>query len=95
MAAHLHRYRSELSRLEDILDELAPSHDKAMPATNKEFDREGQNRSSTATRIHQSYEQIRSQFKAISGFHEELGRKIQNILALVCVSASPLSCVTY
>jgi hypothetical protein len=76
MAAHLHRYASELISTDDTIQNLMTWHlyiHKKHPSDN---DTEFQV-------IEQNFSQVASQLKAIINFEQELEKKIQNILALV------------
>jgi nitrate/nitrite-specific signal transduction histidine kinase len=80
MAAHLHRYGTELSRFEDITMELESLYDKLKPAVGgKTEPSEDKYRIDTLNEI----SQLLSQTRAIKYFRNELEKKIQNILALV------------
>lgn len=76
MAAHLHRYKSELHRVEFILQELSSmSSDASLPGTD--------NVKATSDTDRPKVGQLKSQLSAITSFSDELERKVQNILTLV------------
>jgi hypothetical protein len=84
MAAHLHRYKSELQRVEFILSELLSSKFDTTSAAG-----EGAAASTSATdRDSLKGEQLISQFNAIVSFADEMERKVQNILTLVSSASS-------
>ncbi|KAL9116047.1 MAG: hypothetical protein Q9227_000415 [Pyrenula ochraceoflavens] len=68
MAAHVHRYGTELGSLEDISSELSQA-----------FAPEYDAKDSSAT----DFEQVKSQLKATGAFVRELEKKTKNILALL------------
>jgi hypothetical protein len=90
MAAHLHRYSSELGRLEFIVSELLSRYPEmsrtGATAVNGDSNSDSK---STLSAFSQSdteelqLHQLMSQLKAIRSFGEELERKVQNILTLV------------
>lgn len=93
MAAHLHRYGSELGTIADIVDHVekrfeettvlaSSSEDDALNDTGDIIPRRGRQRTRSPI------DQVRSQLKDIDTFRQELERKTQNILALV--SLEPL-----
>ena len=79
MAAHLHRYGSELECLAGTIEDIE--------WYNKEFDTDFVNagiRSLHALgQFLRSFGEITAQMKAISSFRDEMQQKIDNILALV------------
>ncbi|KPM45601.1 hypothetical protein AK830_g984 [Neonectria ditissima] len=76
MAAHLHRYKSELHRVEFILSEIRSP--KFSPSgTNSAMSTEDGERESLKS------EQLMSQLNAIISFADEMERKIQNVLTLL------------
>lgn len=83
MAAHLHRYSSELERLEDIVCELLSRHEKSMSLIEMPSDDSSVALPQEWHRAKLGFEQIMSQLKAIRSFAKELESKITNILALV------------
>jgi hypothetical protein len=76
MAAHLHRYKSELNRIETVLSELQPPVFDAAPSTDQRSP-SGDNMEGPKVL------QLISQLSAIISFSDELERKVQNILTLV------------
>jgi len=76
MAAHLHRYRSELGSLEDTVEDISMHH--------KEFHEHDDGAYSDQSRVTLGFSQVKSQVKSVKSFSKELENKIQNILALVC-----------
>lgn len=92
MAAHLHRYSSELERLENILRELQSWHDNLSSVTDaNKRDEVDDDYLQAWRRVKLAYAQILSQLRATRAFGKELENKIDNILALV--SAVPISSV--
>lgn len=81
MAAHLHRYRSELQRVDFILTELLSSHFDTQLGTRIDPALPGPSASPENDRL--KVEQLISQLKAITVFAGEMESKIQNILTLV------------
>ena len=73
MAAHLHRYTSELASIEDTIAAISKHH--TVP--------KGDESQSTAGRVVDGIQQIFSQLKAVQNFRCELDKKAQNALALV------------
>src|SRR5438034_3481508 len=80
MAAHLHRYNSELERLETVLQELLSHH--AKPLHTESDDDEDDNSESTRAWCSPTValRQLLSQLRAIRAFDKELEGKIENIL---------------
>jgi len=78
MAAHLHRYASELSSISSTVSHISMHHayvysKRSLTSRNEtEFDK-----------LEQNLNQILSQLQAVQNFEGELEKKIQNILALV------------
>jgi hypothetical protein len=71
MAAHLHRYKSELHRVECILSELqSPKFDALDSADGEKTTEEQQDRL--------KIEQLMTQLSVIMSFSNELERKIHN-----------------
>jgi hypothetical protein len=82
MAAHLHRYASELNSLDEILSEISKYH------KNTHSD-DGTHNSPNVfqfKRIENGLQQVVSQLQPVKHFEEELEKKLQNILALVSLS---------
>ncbi|KAK5633904.1 hypothetical protein RRF57_009618 [Xylaria bambusicola] len=78
MAAHLHRYKSELHRVETILSELKSSKFTITDTLdNSTLGETSDNQGSI------NIEQLISQLSAILSFSNELERKLQNILTLL------------
>ncbi|KAK1999885.1 hypothetical protein LX36DRAFT_459217 [Colletotrichum falcatum] len=75
MAAHLHRYKSELYRVETILCELQSAKFSILDQSGKP----NANKPQDSLRI----DHLTSQLNAIKSFTDELERKVQNILALL------------
>lgn len=75
MAAHLHRYTSELSRLHYILEEVVREQVYEPQAAGESH--------SDATDDCARLMQLISKSNVIKNFCEELERKVQNILTLV------------
>jgi hypothetical protein len=89
MAAHLHRYKSELGRLGSILFEIMTRRVKmngfvSRKTADQDIDR-GNDSSSVEEpdRERIRIEQLKLQLEAITDFSDEMGRKVQNILTLV------------
>lgn len=80
IAAHLHRYQSELQSLEGIVTDLSSHHDYMECSEGSEGDSGG---SENGTR---GFSQVLSQIEACHDFATELEKKAQNILALVSPS---------
>lgn len=70
MAAHLHRYSSELASIEETVLDIFNRHKPLN--SRKAFER-----------VQDGLAQILSQVKSVRNFEAELEKKIQNILALV------------
>ena len=87
MAAHLHRYTSELRSIEDTIAMIVQSHRLVLG-------RRDDVPSQAFERVETGLRQITSQVKAIKDFEDELEKKVQTSLALVRYSApiSELSC---
>ncbi|KAJ4117534.1 hypothetical protein NW768_010897 [Fusarium equiseti] len=81
MAAHLHRYKTELNRIGLILSDLR-THRQDMTCTPAP-DGIDQAFSPTVDREAQRIEQLASLLTAISTFSDEMEKKVQNILALL------------
>ena len=82
MAAHLHRYASELNSQDEILSGISKYHkdthsDDGMHNFPNEFQFQ---------RIENGLQQVVSQLQPVKHFEEELEKKLQNILALVSLS---------
>ena len=77
IAAHLHRYTSELTSIEDTINAIVELHRSALLSI--------ESRSSGAAfeRVEDGFDHIASQLKAAKDFELELEKKIQNSLALV------------
>lgn len=76
IAAHLHRYGSELTSTQDSLTDISTYHEgfkKSRPAERQE----------SFQRVSLCFDQIASQVKQVKAFLQELEVKLQNILALV------------
>lgn len=85
MIAHVHRYRSEISRLEDVLTELSSRYEKYFSFVDSKDDvDESVNRTSNLKQVKLSYQQLMSHLRSVRSFHEESERESQSILALVC-----------
>lgn len=84
MAAHLHRYGSELGRFADIVDHIEKQF--------KEMGLQSDTENDVQCRTSSAIEQVKSQLKDINTFRQELEYKTQNILALVShsVISSPV-----
>jgi uncharacterized phage infection (PIP) family protein YhgE len=76
MAAHLHRYASELNSLVEILSDIENYH-KTIHALDIDHD------VFQAQRVENGLRQIASQLQPVKDFEAELEKKLQNILALV------------
>ena len=84
MAAHLHRYKTELNRIGLILSDLRTHRqDMTHIPTYKEDEPVFADASPTVDHEAQRIEQLASFLTAISNFCDELEKKVQNILALV------------
>ena len=73
MTAHVHRFRSELVMLEDIITDIAQHRETF-------FNRSG---SEPSERVTFGLAQIGFHFSAVSNLRQEVENKIKNILALV------------
>ena len=80
MAAHLHRYGSELGWFEDIVADISAHHERFFRSQQGEA---SDGASSAGQRLCVGLVQIASQLKAVNTFRQELQLKTQNILALV------------
>lgn len=78
MAAHLHRYKSELHRVEGILSEVQSSKFDTLDVSDDNVSKTNQKYQDGV-----SIEHLTSQLTAIVSFSNELESKIQNILTLV------------
>jgi hypothetical protein len=78
MAAHLYRYASELSSLEESLEEVSTQHRLIYG----DYENDEEMRKSFQ-RVDCGFSQILSHLKSIRYFGAELDKKIQNALALV------------
>ena len=76
VAAHLHRYTSELKSIDDTIDAIFQYHRKILNP-------EGLALGGAFQKIEDNLYHIASQLKAVKDFEEELEKKIQNSLALV------------
>lgn len=84
MAAHLHRYKTELNRIGLILSDLRTHrHDMTNIPTHEDDEPVCSEPSLTVDHEAQRIERLASQLRAISNFCDELEKKVQNILALV------------
>lgn len=73
MAAHLHRYKTELQRIELVLSDLRKYRPETLDKDSQQmFDRE-----------QQKIEQLATQLNAIMSFSDEMEKNVQNTLALV------------
>ena len=79
MAAHLHRYRSELRSLAHIVEDIR-SYNSHL---HNDFVDRGMRESSSLESIIAAIDQITSHVSGISTFRDELQQKIDNVLALV------------
>jgi hypothetical protein len=89
MAAHLHRYGSELGWFEDIVSDISKHHEqffKDVPS------KSGDTRTLAGQRLSIGLVQIASQLKAVNTFRQELQHKTQNILALVSLTLPIIRC---
>lgn len=92
MAAHLHRYKTELQRIDLVLSDLrkyrAEMTYKPKPKSRDREEHGKQEDDEEAfppiDRELLKIEQLASQLAAISSFSDEMESKVQNILALVC-----------
>lgn len=80
IAAHLHRYQSELKALEATVTDLSTHHDYVECIEGSEGD-SGESENGT-----RGFSQVLSQIEACHDFATELEKKAQNILALVNTS---------
>jgi len=76
MAAHLHRYTSELKSIDDTIALITKHHGSIMRGGAK-------NPGEAFERVKSGLIQITSQVKAVKDFEVELEKKIQTSLALV------------
>lgn len=83
MAAHLHRYKTELNRIGLILSDLRTHRQDMTHTPSPDGDEPDDHFSPTVDREAQRIEQLASLLTAISTFSDEMEKKIQNILALV------------
>lgn len=81
MAAHLHRYTSELKSIDDTIVAVTKSHCLVMGV-------EDRTTNPTYDRVETGLQQITSQVKAVRDFEGELEKKIQTSLALVSSSTT-------
>jgi hypothetical protein len=88
MAAHLHRYGSELGWFEDIVSDLSVYHNEFFSVYHGQTEEAGQ-------RLSAGFVHIAAQLKAVNTFRQELQHKTQNILALVSSSSSIISSATF
>jgi hypothetical protein len=79
MAAHLHRYGSELRSLSDILQDIKSYNSRL----HNEFVARGVREASALGCIMTTLDQASSYLAAICSFRDELQQKIDNVLALV------------
>lgn len=79
MAAHLHRYTSELKSIDDTIALIMKHHELISK-------RSASTPSEAYERVESGLIQITSQVKAVKDFVVELEKKIQNSLALVRIS---------
>lgn len=82
MAAHLHRYGSELSRFEEIVVDIA-SHHKQFLRDKRRSPCDDIVVSPTSDRLSVDIAQVASQLKTVNKFRVELENKAHNILDLV------------
>jgi hypothetical protein len=80
MAAHLHRYGSELGWFEGIVADLSAHHDRFFQT---QSGRANKAETSAGQRLSVGLVHIAAQLKAVNTFRQELQYKTQNILALV------------
>src|SRR5438045_211338 len=82
MAAHLHRYSSELERVENIVLDLLSRHEKSMSFI--EMFNDGKNGTSVHewNRVKLGFEQIMSQLKAVRAFLERISKARSKISSL-------------
>jgi hypothetical protein len=80
MTAHLHRYKSELSRIEYILVDM---RSPKFSLTNRERPRDDGGNGAEYDADEIKIQRLMSQLNAITTFSDELERKTQNILTLV------------
>jgi septation ring formation regulator EzrA len=78
MASHLHRYGSELARLENIIGSLSKNLAKSRLDTNNEYEQV----ECHLGRAQLGLEHVTSQLKTAVAFRQELESKTNNILAL-------------
>lgn len=95
MAAHLHRYKTELQRVDLVLSDLRKHRrdmtyrPKPRPRDREEYGKQVDEKEDDEEefppidRELQKIEQLASQLAATSSFADEMERKVQNILALV------------
>ncbi|KAH0536480.1 hypothetical protein FGG08_006661 [Glutinoglossum americanum] len=83
MAAHLHRYGSELGRIEDIVLELSSRHERSISLVDMADNERTASVAHEWNRAKLGFEQIISHLRAVRNFGKELESKIKNILALV------------
>lgn len=76
VAAHVHRYLSELESLESTVDDIKQRHNEI----NEKF---GLHEDSDSERIVRALDQVLSQVKAMNTHAKELEKKTGNILALL------------
>ena len=92
MAAHLHRYGSELGWFEDIVADLSVHHDRFFETQPGQTDETG---TRAGQRLSIGLVHIAAQLKAVNTFRQELQHKTQNILALVSSSSSIIFGATF
>ena len=83
VAAHLHRYGSELKAIQDTLADIMHAY--------REFGKSRHEDYANAEKLsHTSFDQITTQVKQVKAFRWELEVKLQNILALVSFASCVL-----
>ncbi|KAH6892444.1 hypothetical protein B0T10DRAFT_605179 [Thelonectria olida] len=83
MAAHLHRYKTELRRIGMVLSDRRTHREAMTDSSGSEETKENESSFPEIDRELQKIEQLDSQLTAMSNFSDEVEKKVQNILALV------------
>ncbi len=82
IAAHLQRYTSELTSMEDTMNAIVKAHQSVLSSA------ESQMSNATFKRVEDGFNQAASHLKAAKAFELELEKKIENILALVGIQSA-------
>lgn len=85
MAAHLHRYKTELRRIGMVLSDRRTHREAMTDSSGSEETKENESSFPEIDRELQKIEQLDSQLTAMSNFSDEVEKKVQNILALLFI----------